>query len=79
MPPGTWVHINVNENMVSCNVSKFIMLDLYLLGVVVRDPILASISFSDFRNNDMQPFKKRMLVLVDVNIVANNQMLFMFV
>ncbi|KAI0488351.1 hypothetical protein KFK09_028180 [Dendrobium nobile] len=46
MPPGTWVLIEVNENMVPCNIPKSILLGSYL-GVVARDPILAPISFSD--------------------------------
>ncbi|PKU82621.1 hypothetical protein MA16_Dca022789 [Dendrobium catenatum] len=60
MPPGTRVHIEVNENMVPCNIPEFILLGSYL-GVVARDPILEPISFSDWRNKGMEPFKKRML------------------
>ncbi|KAH0451421.1 hypothetical protein IEQ34_018720 [Dendrobium chrysotoxum] len=75
MLPGTRVHIEVNENMVSCNMPESILLGSYL-GVVARDPILASISFSYWCNKGMESFKKRMLVEVEVNIIANSQILY---
>ncbi|XP_028555894.1 uncharacterized protein LOC110111697 [Dendrobium catenatum] len=64
MPPGTRVHIEVNENMVPCNIPESILLGSYL-GVLARDPILAPISFSDWRNKGMELFKKRMLAEVE--------------
>ncbi|KAL0910206.1 hypothetical protein M5K25_021160 [Dendrobium thyrsiflorum] len=57
MPPGTRVLIEVNENNVPSNISESILLGSYL-GVIARDPILASISFPDLRNKGMEPFKK---------------------
>ncbi|PKU66554.1 hypothetical protein MA16_Dca006882 [Dendrobium catenatum] len=78
MPPGTRVHIEVNENMVPCNIPESILLGSYL-GVLARDPILAPISFSDWRNKGMELFKKRMLAEVEVSIITNSLMLFMFV
>ncbi|PKU87617.1 hypothetical protein MA16_Dca009789 [Dendrobium catenatum] len=63
MPPSTRVHIEVNENMVPCNIPKSILLCSYL-GVVARDSILAPTSFSVWRNKGMEPFKKRMLAEV---------------
>ncbi|KAI0496295.1 hypothetical protein KFK09_022609 [Dendrobium nobile] len=64
MSPGTRAHIEVNENMVPCNIPESTLLGSYL-GVVARDPILAPISFSDWRNKGMEPFKKRMLAEVE--------------
>ncbi|PKU71784.1 hypothetical protein MA16_Dca008313 [Dendrobium catenatum] len=78
MPPSTLVHIEVNENMVPCNVLESILFGSYL-GIVARDPILAPISFLDWHNKGMEPFKKRMLVEVEVNIITNSQMIFMSV
>ncbi|PKU66090.1 hypothetical protein MA16_Dca025221 [Dendrobium catenatum] len=78
MPLGTGVHIEVNENRVPCNIPKSILLGSYL-GVIARDPILAPISFSDWRNKGMEPFKNRMLAEVEVSIITNSLMLFMFI
>ncbi|XP_028551289.1 uncharacterized protein LOC110102589 isoform X2 [Dendrobium catenatum] len=64
MPLGTRVHIEVNENGVPCNIPESILLGSYM-GVVARDSILAPISFSDWRNKGMEPFKKRMLAEVE--------------
>ncbi|KAH0450786.1 hypothetical protein IEQ34_021478 [Dendrobium chrysotoxum] len=36
------------------------------LGVVARDPMLAPIAFPNWRNKDMEPFKKKMLAEVEV-------------
>ncbi|PKU68963.1 hypothetical protein MA16_Dca002231 [Dendrobium catenatum] len=71
MPPGTQIHIEVNENMVPCNIPESIILGSYL-GVVARDPILTPISFANWRNKGMEPFKKRMLAEVEVNVITNN-------
>ncbi|KAH0450426.1 hypothetical protein IEQ34_021118 [Dendrobium chrysotoxum] len=38
---------------------------IWLIGVVARDLILAPISFSDWRNKGLEPFKKRMLAEVE--------------
>ncbi|KAI0522691.1 hypothetical protein KFK09_005076 [Dendrobium nobile] len=64
MPPGTRIHIEVNENNVPCNITESILLGTYL-GVVARDPVLAPIAFSDWRNKGMEPFKKKMLAEVE--------------
>ncbi|KAH0450409.1 hypothetical protein IEQ34_021101 [Dendrobium chrysotoxum] len=61
MPPGTRVHIVVNENNVPCNILESVLLGSYL-GVIARDHILAPISFLDWRTKGMEPFKKKMLV-----------------
>ncbi|PKU71748.1 hypothetical protein MA16_Dca026747 [Dendrobium catenatum] len=58
MPPGTRIHIEVNENNIPCNIPESILLGTYL-GVVARDPVLAPISFSDWRNKGMEPYKKK--------------------
>ncbi|KAH0460294.1 hypothetical protein IEQ34_010957 [Dendrobium chrysotoxum] len=60
MPPGTRIHIEVNENNIPCNIPESILLGSYL-GVVARDPMLAPIAFPDWRNKGMEPFKKKML------------------
>ncbi|PKU81316.1 hypothetical protein MA16_Dca025040 [Dendrobium catenatum] len=73
MPPGTQIHIEVNENMVPCNIPESILPGSYL-GIVARDPILAPISFADWCKKGMEPFEKRMLAEVEVNIIANNHM-----
>ncbi|KAH0435575.1 hypothetical protein IEQ34_026582 [Dendrobium chrysotoxum] len=64
MPPGTRIHIEVNENNIPCNISESILLGTYL-GVVARDPVLAPIAFPDWRNKGMEPFKKKMLAEVE--------------
>ncbi|KAH0462722.1 hypothetical protein IEQ34_010297 [Dendrobium chrysotoxum] len=64
MPPGTQVHIEVNENMVPCNMPEFILLGSYL-WVVAKNPILAPISFSNWCNKGMKPFKNKMLAEVE--------------
>ncbi|PKU79055.1 hypothetical protein MA16_Dca000399 [Dendrobium catenatum] len=38
-PPGTHVHIEVNENNVQSNILEFVLLGSYL-GVIVKSPIL---------------------------------------
>ncbi|KAH0449364.1 hypothetical protein IEQ34_020056 [Dendrobium chrysotoxum] len=58
MPLGIRVHIEVNENGVPCNISESILLGSYM-GHVARDSVLAPISFSDWRNKGMEPFKKK--------------------
>ncbi|PKU84171.1 hypothetical protein MA16_Dca002683 [Dendrobium catenatum] len=70
MPPSTRVHIEVNENNVPCNISEYVLLGSYL-GVIARDPVLAPISFSDWRNKDLEPFKKKMLAEVEVSKILN--------
>ncbi|PKU76357.1 hypothetical protein MA16_Dca000960 [Dendrobium catenatum] len=60
MPPSRCVHIEVNENNVPNNIRESILLGSYL-GVIARDLVLAPISFPDWRNKGMEPFKKRML------------------
>ncbi|KAH0460942.1 hypothetical protein IEQ34_008517 [Dendrobium chrysotoxum] len=40
---------------------------IWLIGFVSRDPILAPISFSDWRNKGLEPFKKNMLAEVERN------------
>ncbi|KAH0470289.1 hypothetical protein IEQ34_000012 [Dendrobium chrysotoxum] len=60
MPPGTRIHIEVNENNIPYNIPESILLGSYL-GVVARDPVLAPIAFPDWRNKGMEPFKKNML------------------
>ncbi|KAH0456201.1 hypothetical protein IEQ34_014108 [Dendrobium chrysotoxum] len=64
MPPGTRIHIEVNENNIPCNIPESILLGTYL-GVVARDPVLAPIAFPDWRNKGMEPFKKKMLAEVE--------------
>ncbi|KAH0469463.1 hypothetical protein IEQ34_001021 [Dendrobium chrysotoxum] len=64
MPPGTRIHIEVNENNIPCNIPESILLGSYL-GVVARDPMLAPIAFPDWRNKGMEPFKKKMLAEVE--------------
>ncbi|KAL0921140.1 hypothetical protein M5K25_008184 [Dendrobium thyrsiflorum] len=64
MPPGTRVFIEVNENNVPSNISESVLLGSYL-GVIARDPVLAPISFPDWRNKGMEPFKKKMLAEVE--------------
>ncbi|KAI0502324.1 hypothetical protein KFK09_017271 [Dendrobium nobile] len=64
MPPGTRVHIEVNENNVPNNISESILLGSYL-GVIARDPVLAPLSFPDWRNKSLEPFKKKMLAEVE--------------
>ncbi|KAH0470914.1 hypothetical protein IEQ34_000637 [Dendrobium chrysotoxum] len=65
MPPGTRIHIEVNENNIPCNIPESILLGTYL-GVVTRDPVLAPIAFPDWRNKGMEPFKKKMLAEVEM-------------
>ncbi|KAH0467505.1 hypothetical protein IEQ34_004743 [Dendrobium chrysotoxum] len=60
MPPGTRIHIEVNENNIPCNIPESILLGTYL-GVVARDLVLAPIAFPDWINKGMEPFKKKML------------------
>ncbi|KAH0452712.1 hypothetical protein IEQ34_020011 [Dendrobium chrysotoxum] len=62
--PGTRVHIEVNENNVPCNIPESVILGTYL-GVIARDPVLAPISFPDWRTKGMEPFKKKMLAEVE--------------
>ncbi|KAI0497683.1 hypothetical protein KFK09_020916 [Dendrobium nobile] len=64
MPPGTRVHIEVNENNVPSNISESVLLGSYL-GVIARDPVLAPLSFPDWRNKGLEPFKKKMLAEVE--------------
>ncbi|KAH0451165.1 hypothetical protein IEQ34_018464 [Dendrobium chrysotoxum] len=64
MPPGTRIHIEVNENNIPCNIPESILLGTYL-GVVARDPVLGPIAFPDWRNKGMEPFKKKMLAEVE--------------
>ncbi|KAH0450457.1 hypothetical protein IEQ34_021149 [Dendrobium chrysotoxum] len=64
MPPGTRIHIEVNENNIPCNIPELILLGTYL-DVVARDPVLAPIAFPDWRNKGMEPFKKKMLAEVE--------------
>ncbi|KAI0513461.1 hypothetical protein KFK09_009482 [Dendrobium nobile] len=64
MPPGTRIHIEVNENNIPCNIPELTLLGTYL-GVVARDPVLAPISFPDWRNKGMEPYKKKMLAEVE--------------
>ncbi|XP_028547832.1 uncharacterized protein LOC114578631 [Dendrobium catenatum] len=64
MPPGTRIHIEVNENNIPCNIPESILLGTYL-GIVARDPVLAPISFPDWRNKGMEPYKKKMLAEVE--------------
>ncbi|KAI0492078.1 hypothetical protein KFK09_026343 [Dendrobium nobile] len=64
MPPGTRIHIEVNENNIPCNIPESTLLGTYL-GVVARDPVLAPISFPDWRNKGMEPYKKKMLAEVE--------------
>ncbi|KAH0467501.1 hypothetical protein IEQ34_004739 [Dendrobium chrysotoxum] len=64
MPPGTRIHIEVNENNIPCNIPESILLGTYLC-VVARDPVLAPIAFPDWRNKGMEPFKKKMLAEVE--------------
>ncbi|PKU78244.1 hypothetical protein MA16_Dca018044 [Dendrobium catenatum] len=53
MPPGTRIHIEVNENNIPCTIPKSVLLGTYL-GVVARDPILAPIAFPDWRNKEFE-------------------------
>ncbi|KAH0470198.1 hypothetical protein IEQ34_001756 [Dendrobium chrysotoxum] len=64
MPPGTRIHIEVNENNISYNIPEYILLGSYL-SVVARDPFLAPIAFPDWRNKGMESFKKNMLAGVE--------------
>ncbi|KAI0488582.1 hypothetical protein KFK09_028420 [Dendrobium nobile] len=64
MPPGTRVHIEVNENNVPRNISESVILGSYL-GVIARDHVLAPLSFPDWRNKGLEPFKKKMLAEVE--------------
>ncbi|KAH0449946.1 hypothetical protein IEQ34_020638 [Dendrobium chrysotoxum] len=64
MSPRTRIHIEVNENNIPCNIPESILLGSYI-GVVARDPVLASIAFPDWRNKGMEPFKKKMLAEVE--------------
>ncbi|KAH0456145.1 hypothetical protein IEQ34_014052 [Dendrobium chrysotoxum] len=64
MPPGTRVHIEVNENNVPSNILESVLLGSYL-GVIARDPVLAPISFPNWRNKGMEPFKRKMLAEVE--------------
>ncbi|KAI0511229.1 hypothetical protein KFK09_011854 [Dendrobium nobile] len=64
MPPGTRVHIEVNENNVPSNISESVLLGSYL-GVIARDPVLAPLSFPDWRNKGLEPYKKKMLAEVE--------------
>ncbi|KAH0449928.1 hypothetical protein IEQ34_020620 [Dendrobium chrysotoxum] len=64
MPPGIRIHIEVNENNIPCNIPESILLGSYL-GVVARDHMLAPITFPDWRNKGMEPFKKKMLAEVE--------------
>ncbi|KAH0461398.1 hypothetical protein IEQ34_008973 [Dendrobium chrysotoxum] len=58
----TWrVRIRLRTNP---DIGQSILLGSYL-GVVAKDPILAPISFSDWRNKGLEPFKKRMLAEVE--------------
>ncbi|KAI0524654.1 hypothetical protein KFK09_004032 [Dendrobium nobile] len=58
MPPGTRVHIEVNENNMSCSIPESVIFVSYL-DLIARDPVLAPISFPDWRTKGMQPFKKK--------------------
>ncbi|KAL0926257.1 hypothetical protein M5K25_002471 [Dendrobium thyrsiflorum] len=71
MPPGTRAFIEVNENNVPSNISESVLLGSYL-GVIARDPVLAPISFTDWRNKGMEPFKKKMLAEVEWRNHKNN-------
>ncbi|KAH0464498.1 hypothetical protein IEQ34_007284 [Dendrobium chrysotoxum] len=71
MPPGTRIHIEVNENNIPCNIPESILLGTYL-GVVARDPVLAPIAFPDWRNKGMEPFKKKMLAEVEEKAAKNS-------
>ncbi|KAL0912249.1 hypothetical protein M5K25_018211 [Dendrobium thyrsiflorum] len=64
MSLGTRVYIEVNEKNIPCNKPESILLGSYL-SFIARDPILAPISFLDWRNKSMKPFKKRMLAKVE--------------
>ncbi|KAI0510958.1 hypothetical protein KFK09_011574 [Dendrobium nobile] len=70
MPPGKRVHIEVNENNVPSNISEPVLLGSYI-GVIVRDSVLAPISFSYLRNKGMKPFKKKMLAEVEISKILN--------
>ncbi|KAH0451799.1 hypothetical protein IEQ34_019098 [Dendrobium chrysotoxum] len=70
MLPSTRVHIEVNENNVRSNILEFVLLGSYL-GVIARDPVLAPISFSDWRNKGMEPFKRKMLAEVEERAAIN--------
>ncbi|KAI0496688.1 hypothetical protein KFK09_023012 [Dendrobium nobile] len=64
MTPSTHVHIEVNENNVPSNISESVLLGSYL-GVIARDPVLTPLSFLDWRNKGLEPFKKKMLAEVE--------------
>ncbi|KAI0494553.1 hypothetical protein KFK09_024691 [Dendrobium nobile] len=64
MPPGTRIHIEVNENNIPCSIPESVLLGTYL-SVVARDPVLAPISFPDWRNKGMELYKKKMLAEVE--------------
>ncbi|PKU60532.1 hypothetical protein MA16_Dca028256 [Dendrobium catenatum] len=67
MSSKTRIHIELNENNIPCTIPESILPGTYL-GVVARDPVLAPIAFPDWRNKGMEPYKKKMLVEVEVYI-----------
>ncbi|XP_020573797.1 uncharacterized protein LOC110020146 [Phalaenopsis equestris] len=60
LPPETQVQIDINDNIIPCNILKYDVLGS-CIGVIARDLVLAHLLFSNWRKEGMEPFKKKML------------------